>query len=195
MSGLGDERRLGEDARVELAMSASSQARARRPMGLVVLASVAAAIALLAAGWGLVSKSRERERWERLVSTQARVEGMIAEYRQLEERQRAAGETVAGTRVPDLLARMETIATVRAGMREKPPLPRESSSSSPRAQNIIIREYVYEAVRDPSLAALLEWINLAQAEIPGLEVDSVRLTPDQQQWQMRVVFRRWERRS
>jgi hypothetical protein len=48
-------------------------------------------------------------------------------------------------------------------------------------------------VRDRSLPNLLEWTRLVTDEIEAMRVGQVTLTPQQDRWELRVTFTRYER--
>jgi hypothetical protein len=180
---------MGEDAKFELAMAAAGRERINRPRALLVLAVVVMLVALVAAAWGLASRRSARASLTRALADQAAVETMAADWKKLLDEERDAGSEMMGKRMPDLLTQIEARAT-RAGLKDKPSPPRQNPQT--RA-GVTVTEYYYTNVKDPSLKALLEWLRLTTAEIGGLEVYSLNLRPDPNNWNMTVTFRRWER--
>ena len=96
-----------------------------------------------------------------------------------------------GGQMADLLSQLEGLAT-RAGLKEKPNPPRQNPQTR---SGVTVTEYYYTNVKDASLKPLLEWLRLATAQIPGLEVYGLNLRPDPNNWNMTVTFRRWERKG
>lgn len=185
---------LSEDVRLGLSVAAASRERASRPRALVLASLLVLVIAVVAAGAGLASRAKARRELANWTQIDAQSEALAKEYAELDSRARAAGEQQTGRRIPDLFSKMEALAT-RAGMKDKPLPPRETTS--PSRAGVTIRETTYENLRDPSIKAMLEWVHLATADpvsrLPGLEVSSLRLQAEQTGWVMRVVFRRWEK--
>jgi hypothetical protein len=182
---------LGDESRFELAMAAAGRERANRPRILVVLAVVALLIALLAAVLGLTARAKARTRLAATLGEQTRVDQMLKEWDDLKQQEQAsAGPSGTGQHLGDLDSRMEDMAR-RAGIKDTPPHPRPNTPTT-RA-GVKVFEYAYTGIKDPSPKPLLEWCRLAAAEIPGLEVYSIDLKPDPNNWTMDVIFRRWER--
>lgn len=186
---------MSDEARYELTMAAAARARANRPSALVAGAVVLLILAVVAMAWGLVARARAMSDLRAAQSEQARVEGLVGEWTALvdAERTQAGGKVGLGARISDLYTRMEQYAT-RAGLAKRPDTPRENPTTRPNT-NIRVIEYSYTNVKDPSLKALLEWVRIATAEVPGLEVYGITLKPDPNNWTMNVTFRRWERAS
>jgi hypothetical protein len=181
---------ISEDTRVGLAMAASARERASRPRSLVLAAILLLLITGVAALLGVKARAQSRADLRRWLSTQSESERLVSEYKSLDAKLKASGDVQAGRKITDLFSRMEALA-VRAGLKDKPALPRDATPTT--RNGITIRETTYESVRDPSLKALLEWATLATSEIPGLEVSSLRLQAESTGWVMRIVFRRWEK--
>lgn len=183
---------ISEDARLELAMAAASRERWSRPRGLVVLAGLVLVGALVAAGSGLMSRASARSTAEARARDRVRVEQLLAELQKLDEQRALQGNEQAGQRIPDILSRVERLAT-EGGIKEKLQAPREGTERRPSGN--VELTYTYDNVRDANLGAILEWMSLVVSRVPGTEVTSVKLNADQTQWTARVVFRRVERRS
>lgn len=179
---------LTDDARFELAMGAAARERRNRPVALVIAAGLVLIIAAVVAATGIAGRASARARLKLVQQDQASVERMAADWAALDAQ--AGASSSLGQPMPKLMSTLEDLAVGRAGMKEKPKTPR--TAPQPPRNGIVVTEYFYSDVRDPSLAALVEWVRLA-TEIAGLEVTSLDLTPDKQQWTMSVTFRRWER--
>ena len=180
---------LGDDARFELAMAAAGRERTNRPRALVMLAIAVLIVASVAAMWGLASRRSARATLTRALADQAAVEAMNSDWNRLVAEEKDSGADRIGTRMPDLLTKLEGFAT-QAGLKDKPNPPRQNPQTR---SGVTVTEYYYTNVKDPSLKPLLEWLRLATAQIPGLEVYSLNLRPDPNNWSMTVTFRRWER--
>ncbi len=183
---------MGDEARFELALAASSHERGNRPRLLVASSIAAVVIAALVAIWGWSSLSASRAALRTTLGEQVEVEQMGQDWEKLDLQERDSGPSGAqgpGKHIDDLYSRMEQLAT-RAGLKDKPQPPRPNESTR---GGVKIVEYYYQNIRDPSLKAILEWTRLAGAEIPGMEVYGLTLKPDPNNWNLTVTFRRWER--
>ena len=183
---------ISDEARFELALAATGRERANRPRTLVGAAALTLAAALLLAIWGLSSMRSARGAYSRALGEQADVERMGLEWEKLNQQESEAGPggmPGVGKPIDHLYDKMEQLA-VRAGVKDKPQPPRANETTR---GGVKVIEYNYTNVRDPSVKVLLEWARLAAAEIPGMEVYGLTLKPDQNNWNLNVTFRRWER--
>jgi hypothetical protein len=181
---------LSEDGRFEMSMRAASRERRNRPVGVVVLACAALAVAGIAAGTGLLSR-RSAMREQRLqMEAAGRASALLGEYRALKASEQAGLSGEAHKDFPFLVTKLGDLAS-RAGLTDKPAPPREPPSRS--SGGVMVKEYIYQSVRADRLEPLLEWIRLGTREIPGLELYQIpSLKPDATGWTMHVNFRRWE---
>jgi len=191
MSRFTDQPALSDDDRSRHALTASRSARRSRPRHLVVLAALLVAVAAVVA-W---SSSRSLAKAERSVTYQRGVATQVVDASAKLAQLRQAG-TIEGSgendAIPQLRSRVAQ-AAADAGLANPNVLP-----SSERAElrrpglNSIQGKFVYD-VRDQSLGALVRWVELATRDVPDLEVYSVKLLPEAQQWHLIVTFSRWER--
>lgn len=181
---------LGEDARFELAMTASAQEKRNRPTGLLIGAVLILVACGVFASWSVLSRNGARHERKQAVADAAAVERLAKEWQDLASQERDAPQTQGGGRINDLLTRMERLAT-EAGLKDRPQNPQSGSQTT--TSGIVVNEYTYRGVKDASLNALMQWVRQATTQIPGMEVTELILKPDATSWTMDVVFRRWER--
>jgi hypothetical protein len=180
----------GDDLRFEMAVQAASRERRNRPVALVVLAAAALLVTGIAALIGTASRAAAAHEYQNQLEIQARVEGMLSQLAVLKNAEAASTSGAAHEAIPFLLTKMEDLAA-RAGL-SKPSPPAERPE--PRPGGIVVKQYVYTNIRADSLTPLLEWVRLAVAEVPGLELYQITtLKPEPAGWNMSVSFRRWER--
>lgn len=184
--------RLSEEARFELAMGASARERRNRPVALVALAGAVLVAAGVFAGWSLSMRGSAIAERARAIRDERAVEALAGEWEELARRQREAPDVRLGDPMPNILSRMEELAT-GAGLKTRPTNPQTRVAD--RRQGVVVNEYIYRTVKDPSLRALMEWVRSAAAEPGmGMEVTDLKLRPEQSGgWTMDVTFRRWER--
>lgn len=191
MSRFADQPRLTDDDRARQSMDALRAERRSQPRHLIALAAV---LVLVAGGVTWSSSSSLAAARKSLKFQQTQAEDIAIAAAQLNQL-RAASAT-EGSReneaVPQLRSRIAQ-AAADAGLKNPNILP---SSERPELRrpglNSIQRKFSYD-LRDESLPALLKWIELATRDVPDLEVYSVKLLPEQQQWHLLVTFSRWER--
>lgn len=182
-------RRISEDLRYELVDAARVAEMSNRPRSLLVLATVL----FLGAGVALIWTLSERERAVRQFRVQndrhVTVAGLKQQFDAVERLKQQGGADLHG-RLPNLFSLIEQAAT-EAGLRNKPPIPNPRSSRESGGVR-----YVYDyTMRDPSLAALLDWVQRATRLVPGLQVSAIEIDPQAKEWQFEVTFVRWERPS
>jgi hypothetical protein len=189
--------RLSDETRFELSLAAGAKERRNRPRWLVIAAGLLLALVGIAALAGWVSRRSAITQLDRALQDQAAVEGMTQQLSSLSGVATQAGDQQLGAPMANLRSTLEGLAT-RAGM-ASPPVPRNEDSVPQPQAGIVVKRYSFFDVRDPSLTAILEWLRLATQDpasrIPGLEVETLRLKPENNQWSMNLILRRWERAS
>ncbi|MDI1289384.1 MAG: hypothetical protein PSX37_05460 [bacterium] len=191
MSRFADQPRLSDDDRSRQSMDALRFERRSRPRHLVALAG----LLVLVAGGVAWSSSRSLAAANKTLAYQQKVAAEVTEAAGKLNQLRAAN-AADGSReneaVPQLRSRIAQ-AAADAGLKNPNVLP---SAERPEIRrpglNSIQRKFSYD-VRDESLGALLKWMELATRDVPDLEVYSIKLQPEAQQWHLVVTFSRWER--
>lgn len=188
---MSDIRRMSEDERYEQAMSAAASERRNRPRHLLLIPLLLFCIAGLVLAFALFSRETARLRLEQQEMRYDRLVEGVVQLRQLSlDSQDSNGHNSLGEPINDLLSRMETYAT-QAGLQEKPRVPQQRRDST---RGAVRPRYIYPAMTDRSLSALLDWLRISQNNVPGLFVYSITLRPvPSRGWSMDVTFARWER--
>ena len=183
---IDDRARMTPDERYEQAALAQMGERRNRPKHLLVLGVLAlcvAFIALVGAWYTRAGAARELERRESRLVELAELTSEWLALNQTEE-----SESGDEGRIPQ--SRVRELAT-QAGMSAVPPL------AQPRIdpyQNARRERYRYN-VRDVSLASLMSWVDLMLGEFRGVWVHEIEVKPSGNEWQLLVVFARWEQSS
>jgi hypothetical protein len=81
---------------------------------------------------------------------------------------------------------------VEAGLRDPLRVPAEAIPDIDRTKGTRQVQLTFD-IRDPSMEALVQFMQRAVAEVPGLEVQSIQIKPEAQVWYLQVKFARWER--
>ncbi|MCL4221337.1 MAG: hypothetical protein KJZ65_08200 [Phycisphaerales bacterium] len=184
-------RRMTEDERYEQAMSAAASERRNRPKHLLLIPLLLFCVAGLVLAFALFSRETARLRLEQQEMRYARLVEGVVQLREINLKSAASnGQNSLGEPISDLLSRMETYAT-QAGLQEKPRVPQQRKDST---RGAVRQRYIYSGLTDRSLPALLDWLRIAQNNVPGLFVYSITLRPvPSRGWSMDVTFARWER--
>lgn len=184
--------RLSADDRYELASRAQNQQRLNAPKHLIVLGVMLLVIALIALGIAWQTQSAAAEKNAKAARDLIKIENLIADISLLQATQSTDTESDILKPLPGILSRLEAMGE-QAGLESGIGLPR-NQSSRPEG-DLILRSYPYSNVRDKSLESLINWVRLAEQEIPGLHVREISIQPRTNTWSLDVVLARYERRE
>ncbi len=182
--------RLSADDRYELATRAQNQQRLNAPRHLIVLGVLLLVIALIALGVAWQSRSSAISKNETAARQLVQVQNLIAEIESLRQARENSTEQDIFEPLPEILSTLQNLAA-RAGLLNVG-LP-QNPGSQPQG-DAVLKTYPYKNINDGSLEHLLDWVKLAEQEIPGLQVRELTLQPRPQSWSMSVVFARYERK-
>lgn len=187
-----DAPRLSADERDELAAAAMVAERRNRPRGLVVASAVATGLALLLLAWGGVRLLAAQAALERQRSILVDARAAAAELAAVRAFLQSPAHEDVYAPMFDIPERVQRLAT-QAGLGTLRS-PEERAVGQARAgTNVRLNTWQYSVQRD-SMEPVLEWIDRARTEIPGLAVRSITIRPGGNQWNVDVTFSRWERR-
>lgn len=181
--------RLSPEQRDDLAFAAARAERRNRPahwLALATLLFAAALISLAWSGWNIRAAEKRLSDQRSIAAQTAELAGQITRLRE-----RAAGAAGAGENQPisQIRSRLQQIGA-EAGVTGTIPVPIDETE---RFGTSVRRKFRFANVQDDSLPALLSWLDRAVDELPGVEVYSVTIRPQANQWQVSVTFARWER--
>ena len=181
-----------EETRLALAAEAARTERQNQPKGMLYGAGLLLLVALIFLGvafqtsLGAFTELNTQKKQAQDVATQA---GKLKALREL-----ATTDPSVNQSAPQVLTRVE-LAGVEVGLKSPVRLPVRHNDRAPGAPSQLAH-FDYE-VRDESLPLLLQWVEKAQQNVPGLEVYGVSLRPESptgaHQWVLRVSFTRWEK--
>lgn len=187
---MSDKPRLSEDQRYEIASGASASERRNRPTMLVIVPGLLLALAfvLLLVAWGRVSDADNERQRQRSFLQQS--QQLSAELIALREFEAGAGPQGDVHEPRSLLSEIQEIGR-NAGLSVG--IGRESRQDRGGAD--ITRLTIEYTIQHESLERILDWVQRCTDRIAGLRVNEITVTPQQNRWQVRVTFARWERRQ
>lgn len=179
------------EATQSLGIAAARTLRRNRPSFLVTLGAIALMLALAYAVLGWVSYSDARKRAQTAERNASDILLAAARLKQLQDNDASGGsrspEVASGGAV---LSRIEGAGT-RAGLVRPVPV---GSTNRQRDRDVgWDKVNISYNVKDPSLEAILKWMELAIEDVQGLEVSQLTLRPEASEWSMTVVYARWEK--
>lgn len=196
-----------ERARLELAASAARAERKNRPTYLVFIALLLVAASGVALVWALGARASEESA---LRDERAQAQEYDRSSARIQQIRSTTGEKANPfTDNNDRIRTRIMAAAERAGLTGEPPGMTAASAVAPTLVSTDPRtpgsadgtvpptqrsKFRYENVRQQSLEILIQWLNFAVEDIPGLEVYSIHLKPEANGWVLTsVTFTRWER--
>jgi len=193
MTVLSNANPAAEEARFALAAEGARAERRNRPRHLVLMAGVllSIAIAYLMTSWSAAGAARERAASARSTAQDALL--TAARLQRVMQAEAGDGGPQASEPASLVLSSVE-LAGTKAGLANPVPPPATQIPLKPQGLGTQQLRWSY-AVSDASLTALLAWVEGAAADVPGLEVHALTLTPEPQnnRWGLKVTFARWER--
>ena len=182
--------RLSDDDRYELANRAQNQQRVNSPRHFVVFGIILlmVAIVILASAWR--SQSSAIKQNQQAARKLVEVQNAISNIRALEAQSDSATENKDFDPIPGILSKIEGLGS-QANLKNPIKVPQQGERVEGEA---ILKSYSYTNINEPSLEKMLDWVRLAEQEIPGLHVREITIKPRQQYWSMDVVLGRYERR-
>ncbi|HCT46706.1 MAG: hypothetical protein CMJ35_14840 [Phycisphaerae bacterium] len=182
--------RLTQDDRYELATRAQNQQRLNSPRHFIMLGLLLLVIMLIVLGVAWQTRSAAISQNESAARDLVKVQNLIEEINMLQAAQSSGTETDIYEPLPDLYSTLQSLGT-RAQLKNDIGIPRDPGSQT--QGNVVLKTYKY-TINDPSLGHLLDWVKLAEQEIPGMHAQSLKIQPRTQFWNMEVVLARYERR-
>lgn len=182
-----------EQLRSELAATGDRTQRANRPRMLVLLALAVLAGSLL---YALSQWRSKGDAENKLVRARNFANDALDAAGRLQSLKARAAQNQAQSAGADVLTQLRSKvqdAAEAAGVKQaRSLLPRSTRANRPQNSKSVQNLYDYEA-RDESLPALLSWVDRTTAEVSGLEVTNISISPEATQWFIKVTFARWER--
>lgn len=193
VSAANPDRLTADESRQLLAALAARAESRRRPRVLLVGAALLliASFIMLLIAWSARSSAAARLDTERQLATNFTAEATKLLQLRAEA---AAGGADAGRSESNagMGSRLEAIAK-RVGATRNATFAPTRTDKKPRVGSSQRTLFTYDKVRSPKVEPLIDWVRSSVAEIPGLEVQSIRLNIEKTGWAMDVTFSRWER--
>tara|TARA_R110002073_G_scaffold118918_1_gene258237 strand:+ start:74562 stop:75152 length:591 start_codon:yes stop_codon:yes gene_type:complete len=187
--------KLSADDRYELAAVAQNQERTNNPKHLILMGVFIVVISLIVLALAWRSKSAAIEDLDKKSRELAQINQLIEDIQRLEAEQETNPLEDINQPIPDIFSQFTRYAT-QAKLSQDIGFPSNSNSSS-RVQPMLNSTritYPY-SVRNPSLASLLDWVNISTEQIPGLGIQELTLKPESQNWLLKVTYVRYERKE
>lgn len=178
-----------DDLRGALAAQASRAEQRNRPRALVIGAVIVLAIGawFAWAGWQRNTDAARdaraaQQNAEKTLDAAGRLRAMMADD--------GHGGVQAHVPMTSLLSRIEALG-IRAGLKARVPI----GTTNVKRENLLRWNQVKTSyiIKDESMNAVLSWVNMVVAEVPGMEVHSITVRPDATEWVVTVIFSRWEK--
>ncbi|MFG0275647.1 MAG: hypothetical protein ACF8QF_11365 [Phycisphaerales bacterium] len=187
------ERERIQEERREAAMLAGAQERRNRPLTLLGAGALVLVVCAIFALVSLVSVRSARLAYE----VRRRQAGELQQVAAQIEQARAAASRgrVADRFAPErnLLTKLQSVSD-RVGLERQPTLnpqnPQRFEADSP-----LVRRPIDVSITSATAGQITQWLDLAEAQVPGLHVISLQLRPDPAGWNARITLARWEMSS
>ncbi len=175
-----------EDLRSSLAAQASRAEQRNRPRALIITACI---VLVVGAWFAWDGYSRSTDAAENASTQQRYSENVLKAAGRWQALQSQDTVHVVGP-MSSLYSRIESLGE-NAGLKTRVPIP--STQTKPERSlgwNQVKPTY---NIKDPELSAVLKWVDLVVADIPGMEVHTITIRPEATEWNVSVVFSRWEK--
>jgi len=177
-----------EDARLEQAGAAARTARRNQPKGLLVASGIVLLITLI---YVITAFSSRRSAMQSLEESRDQAESALQMASELQALRSVAAANPREVGAASLLRTRVEAAGLEAGLSRPVSVPKTRNQPN-TALGSVLYKFDYE-VGDPSLSALLTWVEKSVAAVPGLEVYSLTIRPQPNSWSLKVTFSRWEK--
>lgn len=189
---MSDRQRMQEERR-EAAALAGAQERRNRPLALLAGAALLLLICAIFAGASLLGVRGARQAYEVRRSQAGELQQVAAQIEQA--RAAASRGRVADRFAPErnLLTKLQAVSD-RVGL-DRAPILNPQNPQRFEADSPLVRRPIDVSITSASAEQAMQWIDLAEAQIPGLHVISLQLRPDPAGWNARITLARWEMSS
>ena len=186
--------RLSADDRYELASRAQNQQRLNAPRHLIVLGGLLLVIAIIAFIIAWQTQSAATKKNGKAARELVRIETLIAEITSIQATQSGNPDKDVTDPLPGILSTLESLGS-RAGLSNTDSVKIPTNQNQRPEGEAILRTYQYRNVRDQSLEKLINWVRLAEQEVPGMHIREISIEPRSNTWSMDVVLARYERKQ
>jgi hypothetical protein len=175
---------------MQLAARAQAQQGRNAPRTLVLGAAL---LAVLAAGYAWSGFRARASARADLADAKSRAELMISTAGTLRAARDAQGAGGAIASEPDgqMLSKIEAAGPISGLAR---PVPVGRRRPVPDRTTKWTQVFVdYTGIKDPSMDAVMGWVDASLRAVPGLEVHGITIKPEKHEWLVNVTFVRWEK--
>jgi hypothetical protein len=175
----------------DLSMAAATRERGNRPAYLIVLALALLALAAVLCLWAVRDRSDAARQLEAAQARSDRVDQLAAKLTAVRNAASDPAWQKLNEPITTIRSTLQALGT-EAGLKAQLALPNESARPV-QGQGIKRTILTYRDIREPDLSALFRFVSLSLERVPGLEVYSLTLEPEKEQWKINLAFARWER--
>ncbi|MDX2016236.1 MAG: hypothetical protein SFY95_01190 [Planctomycetota bacterium] len=191
MSAMPGMSSAAQERLADLSMAAATRERANRPSYLIVLSLVLLALASVLCLWAVRDRVDAASQLEAAASRAKSVEELAARMAAVREAATDPAWQKLNEPITTIYSTLQALGA-EAGLKVQLGLPSQSSRPV-QGQGIKRTILTYRDIREPDLAAFFRFVSLAVERVPGLEVYSLTLEPEREQWKINLAFARWER--
>lgn len=184
------------EIRQERAALAAAAARSNLPSSVFILSLGLFAVAFIALVWCMFARQNAKTLLDTRMAQATSIFKHVDEIKTL----RAQIDRVKDTRsnpplhnVPLTLQQSATTDAFKAALSRVGPA-RETGTPS-KDSPVTQKRFTINGIQSESIDDVMAWIDKVQAEIKGLEVDSIDLTPTPNSWTISITFSRWEKKE
>jgi hypothetical protein len=191
--GLEDREGQPESGEVtdQLALAAARTQRRNQPRAWLVIGVVAVMATFVYAAMGLRARAAASETLSAVQSDDAKIRTALAKLKALQDAGGASGQGARTDHSSSEHALSTIIALAREAGLENPLGATTPNTSEPgRAQGWSQTTYLY-TVKDPSIDAILRWMELVQQRLPAMGINKLTVRPEPTVWSVTVEFARW----
>ncbi|HLP86177.1 MAG TPA: hypothetical protein VK157_17625 [Phycisphaerales bacterium] len=178
-----------DDAAAALSLAAARTQRRNQPQYLVLLG----VLALVGVGvWTAVKWAGAMEARDTAEAARGQAQKAMEAVAKLQAYAAAAQAGPATVAPANIRSTIES-AGQRAGLKKPVGVGSQSTQRTSDEKWNQVR-YAY-TLRDESLAALLNWVEIVKQDIADIEVSAVSIVPEANEWRLTVTFVRFERKA
>ncbi|MEK6701460.1 MAG: hypothetical protein AABZ53_04295 [Planctomycetota bacterium] len=182
------------EIRQERASLAASAARSNLPSSVFVLALGLFVVAFVALVWCMFARQNAASLLEARVAQAEAIFRSVDEIKSMRAQIARAKDTRSNEPIYDVPLRLQNAAPNQRLLAALQSTPARESPLS-KDQGVAQKKFTITGIQHESIDDLMAWIDKSLADIKGLEVESIDLTPSANNWSLTITFSRWEKKE